>query len=98
MSETATKQERIDRSRPDGACLWLITAALACLMPLSLINVVLYGAHEAAPGTESWPKMSGFELSVGLDYQQIAALCTYVRSSWGNRAGPVAPADVAKQH
>lgn len=47
---------------------------------------------------ESWPKMSGFELSVGLDDERIAALCTYVRSSWGNRAGPVDAADVAKQH
>jgi mono/diheme cytochrome c family protein len=66
--------------------------------PASLINVVLYGAHEAVLNSESWPKMSGFELSVGLDDEQIAALCTYVRSSWGNHAGPVDAADVAKQH
>lgn len=65
--------------------------------PATLINVVLYGAHEAAPASESWPKMSGFELSVGLDDEQIAALCTYVRSSWGNRAGPVDASAVAKQ-
>jgi mono/diheme cytochrome c family protein len=66
--------------------------------PASLINVVLYGAHEAVLNSESWPKMSGFELSVGLDDEQIAALCTYVRSSWGNHARPVDAADVAKQH
>jgi mono/diheme cytochrome c family protein len=72
--------------------------ALQAASPATLINVVLYGAHEAVPSTESWPKMSGFELSVGLDDEQIAALCTYVRSSWGNRAGPVEAADVAKQH
>jgi mono/diheme cytochrome c family protein len=65
--------------------------------PATLINLVLYGAHEAVPGSESWPKMSGFELSVGLDDEQIAALCTYVRSSWGNRAAPVDAAAVAKQ-
>jgi mono/diheme cytochrome c family protein len=65
--------------------------------PATLINLVLYGAHEAVLGSESWPKMSGFELSVGLDDEQIAALCTYVRSSWGNRAGPVDAAAVAKQ-
>ena len=65
--------------------------------PATLINLVLYGAHEAVPGSESWPKMSGFELSVGLDDEQIAALCTYVRSSWGNRADPVDAAAVAKQ-
>ena len=72
--------------------------ALQAANPATLINVVLYGAHEAAPGPLTWPKMSGFELSVGLDDEQIAALCTYVRSSWGNRAGPVDAADVAKQH
>jgi mono/diheme cytochrome c family protein len=72
--------------------------ALQAASPATLINVVLYGAHEAVVGQESWPKMSGFELSVGLDDEQIAALCTYVRSSWGNRAGPVDAADVAKQH
>jgi mono/diheme cytochrome c family protein len=49
-------------------------------------------------GLESWSRMSGFELSVGLDDEQIAALCTYVRSSLGNRAGPADAADVAKQH
>jgi mono/diheme cytochrome c family protein len=72
--------------------------ALQAPSPATLINVLLYGAHEAVPSSESWPKMSGFELSVGLDDEQIAALCTYVRSSWGNRAGPVDAADVAKQH
>jgi len=72
--------------------------ALQAVSPATLINVVLYGAHEAVPNPESWPNMSGFELSVGLDDEQIAALCTYVRSSWGNRASVVDAADVAKQH
>jgi mono/diheme cytochrome c family protein len=72
--------------------------ALQAASPATLVNVLLYGAHEAVLGPESWPKMSGFELSVGLDDEQIASLCTYVRSSWGNRAGPVDAADVAKQH
>jgi mono/diheme cytochrome c family protein len=72
--------------------------ALQAPSPATLINVMLYGAHEALLSSESCPKMSGFELSVGLDDEQIAALCTYVRSSWGNRAGAVEAADVAKQH
>jgi mono/diheme cytochrome c family protein len=72
--------------------------ALQAASPATLINVVLYGAHETLPSPESWPKMSGFELSVGLDDEQIAALCTYVRSSWGNRASPVDPGAVARQH
>jgi mono/diheme cytochrome c family protein len=65
--------------------------------PATLINVVLYGAHETVLRSESWPMMSGFELSVGLDDEQIATLCTYVRSSWGNHAGPVDAAAVAQQ-
>ena len=74
------------------------SAALQSPNPATLINVVLYGAHEAVQSEDSWPKMSGFELSVGLDDEQIAALCTYVRSSWGNHAGAVDAAAVAKQH
>jgi mono/diheme cytochrome c family protein len=73
-------------------------AVLQAPNPATLINVILYGAHEATLTDGSWPKMSGFELSVGLDDEQIAALCTYLRSSWGNRAGPVNAAAVAKQH
>lgn len=30
-----------------------------------------------------------------LDDDRIAAILSYVRSSWGNRAGPIAPSDVA---
>jgi mono/diheme cytochrome c family protein len=74
------------------------SAALQAPDPATLINIILYGAHEAALTDGSWPKMSGFELSVGLDDEQIAALCTYVRSSWGNRAGVVDAAAVARQH
>jgi mono/diheme cytochrome c family protein len=74
------------------------SAALQAPDPATLINIILYGAHEAALTDGSWPKMSGFELSVGLDDEQIAALCTYVRSSWGNRAGAVDAAAVARQH
>jgi mono/diheme cytochrome c family protein len=74
------------------------SAALQAPNPATLINVILYGAHEAALTDGSWPKMSGFELSVGLDDEQIAALCTYVRSSWGNQAGPVKASAVAAQH
>jgi mono/diheme cytochrome c family protein len=73
-------------------------AALQATDPATLINVILYGAHEDTTGEGVWPKMSGFELSVGLDDAQIAALCTYLRSSWGNRAAPVDSAAVAKQH
>jgi mono/diheme cytochrome c family protein len=73
------------------------SAALQAPDPASLINVILYGAHESGSSQGAWPKMSGFELSVGLDDAQIADLCTYLRSSWGNRAGAVDAAAVARQ-
>jgi mono/diheme cytochrome c family protein len=65
--------------------------------PATLINVILYGAHEDSASEGAWPRMSGFELSVGLDDESIAALCTYLRSSWGNRAPAVNAAAVAAQ-
>lgn len=73
-------------------------AALQAPNPATLINVILYGAHEAVVNQASWPKMSGFELSVGLDDEQIAALASYVRNAWGNHAGAVDVAAVAQQH
>jgi len=65
--------------------------------PASLINVILYGAHEAKQGEGAWPKMPGFQNEVGIDDEQIAALCNYLRSEWGNQGDPVTPAQVAKQ-
>jgi mono/diheme cytochrome c family protein len=73
-------------------------AVLQARSPATLINVILYGAHEDGSGLGAWPTMSGFELSVGLDDDEIAALCTYLRSSWGHQAGSVDAAAVAKQH
>lgn len=68
--------------------------------PATLINIILYGAHggDLADGSWPWPKMNGFELAVGLDDEQIAALATYVRSSWGNNASAVDAAAVNRQH
>jgi mono/diheme cytochrome c family protein len=76
------------------------SAALQAPSAATLINVILYGAHEhSAPAQAgAWPYMSGFELSVGLDDTQIAALATYVRASWGNQAEPVAAGAIARQH
>lgn len=67
--------------------------------PATLINVILYGAHEKNMTDKSWPKMPGFELDFGLgmDDEAIANLATYVRNSWGNKGGVVEPKDVAKQ-
>jgi mono/diheme cytochrome c family protein len=67
--------------------------------PATLIDVILYGAHEATANERSWPKMPGFELdfAIGMDDDQIAFIADYVRGSWGNDAGAVDPAQVARQ-
>ena len=67
--------------------------------PATLINVILYGAHESVLNDKAWPKMPGFELDFGLgmDDEQVAALANYVRNSWGNKGNAVDPKDVAKQ-
>ena len=67
--------------------------------PATLINLILYGAHETIAGDQAWPKMPGFELDFGLgmDDDQVAALANYVRNSWGNKGAAVDPKDVAKQ-
>ena len=67
--------------------------------PATLINTILYGAHEDVLDDKSWPKMPGFELDFGLgmDDEQVAALATYVRNSWGNKGPAVDAKDVAKQ-
>ena len=67
--------------------------------PATLINTILYGAHERVLDDKAWPKMPGFELDFGLgmDDETVADLATYVRNSWGNKGDAVDPKDVAKQ-
>jgi mono/diheme cytochrome c family protein len=67
--------------------------------PATLINVILYGAHESVLNEASWPKMPGFELDFGLgmDDDKIAIIADYVRNSWGNQAEAVDPKAVSKQ-
>ena len=64
--------------------------------PASLINVILYGPHlpEAPFSVDRSPmKMFGKRLS-DVD---IAAVATYLRANFGNRAGAVTPAQVEAQ-
>jgi len=57
--------------------------------PTTVLRIILEGAKTAAtaqrPTTSAMPAY-GWKL----DDQQIAAVATYVRNSWGNKAGPVA--------
>jgi len=63
--------------------------------PASLIHIVLKGAQ--LPGTAAAPTpyaMPGFDWR--LTDQEIAAVVSFVRASWGNQAPPVSAADVAQ--
>lgn len=61
--------------------------------PISLIRVVLQGAQsvatERAPTGPSMPAL-GWKLTD----EQVAAVITYIRNSWGNAAVPVSASDV----
>ena len=62
----------------------------------SLLNVVLHGSdrHEGI-GSPAWEAMPAYANE--MDDAELAALANYLRASWGNRAAPVTPADVARQ-
>lgn len=65
--------------------------------PASLINSILYGA-QAAQGLaipQNWREMKAF--GDELDDEQVAILATFIRNSWGNRAGPVTAEQVKAQ-
>ncbi|WP_284423467.1 MULTISPECIES: cytochrome c [unclassified Bradyrhizobium] len=62
--------------------------------PASLIHIVITGGQAAATATHpTAPTMPSF--GYRLNDEQIAAVVTYVRNSWGNAASPVA-ADAVK--
>jgi mono/diheme cytochrome c family protein len=72
--------------------------------PASLINVILYGPEVVEPATSTtqeastashWKEMEPF--ADKLDDEEVAALASYLRSAWGNKAGAVTAEQVAKQ-
>ncbi len=64
--------------------------------PSSLINVILYGPERPNPPLPMrWREMPGFDDKLTDD--EVAALATFLRTAWGNKAGPVSAADVAAQ-
>ena len=65
--------------------------------PASLINVILYGPDRPEPAlpTRRRNPMDAFQYL--LTDEEVAALATFVRSSWGNAGGVVTPEQVAKQ-
>ena len=63
--------------------------------PQSVVSIVLDGSQ--TPRTVRTPAqftMPGFAWR--LSDKDVADVVNFVRSSWGNRASPVSPADVAK--
>jgi mono/diheme cytochrome c family protein len=64
--------------------------------PASLINVILYGPQPPVPPLpKRWKAMEGF--GDKLADEDVAALATYLRNTWGNSADPVTVDQVAKQ-
>ena len=64
--------------------------------PASLINIILHGPRLPDPPLpKRWKPMEGF--GDKLSDEEVAALASFVRGSWGNKAGAVSADQVAKQ-
>jgi mono/diheme cytochrome c family protein len=63
--------------------------------PASLINVILYGPQRSELPNNWYKEMEEFQYE--LDDEEIAAVATFVRQSWGNPGGIVTAQDVANQ-
>lgn len=69
--------------------------------PASLINITLYGAQtpHISPSDEwasrAWIRMDSFDNI--LDDEQVAAVLSFIRATWGHEAGAVTPEQVAEQ-
>ena len=62
--------------------------------PSTVVRVILQGARTATTGSRPTPStMPAFNWK--LSDQQVAAVATYVRNTWGNKAPPVTAAAVA---
>jgi mono/diheme cytochrome c family protein len=62
------------------------------------IRILMHGIQ--GPITVRGQQFSGlmppYGVGIEMSNEEIASVLTYVRSSWGNKAGPVTPDDVAK--
>ncbi|WP_435106340.1 c-type cytochrome [Arhodomonas sp. AD133] len=61
--------------------------------PKNLVNVIRHGAYPAS--TDGNPRPFGMPPFYQLSRQELAAVITYIRTSWGNDASPVSTANVA---
>jgi mono/diheme cytochrome c family protein len=65
--------------------------------PASMINIILYSPELPEPPLQTKRRESMDEFQYLLTDDEIAAVATYVRNSWGNRAGQVSAEQVAEQ-
>ncbi|MEE4360626.1 MAG: cytochrome c [Pseudomonadales bacterium] len=65
--------------------------------PASMINAILYGPEPPEPPLPPKWRHPMEEFQYLLDDEEIAAVATYVRRSWGNAAGVVTAEQVARQ-
>ncbi|MEO8847317.1 MAG: c-type cytochrome [Casimicrobiaceae bacterium] len=69
-------------------------SSITSVSPVNPIRMVLFGGFP--PSTRGNPRPFGMPpFAYTLDDREIAALVTYIRGSWGNRATAVAPTAVA---
>jgi alcohol dehydrogenase (quinone), cytochrome c subunit len=87
--------------RPDGAGYERVFPSLAgnpvveADNPLSLVTIVLQGSETPRTlGTPAQFAMPSFAWR--LSDQEVAQVVSFIRTSWGNRASPIAPKDVAR--
>ncbi|GAB5414167.1 MAG: cytochrome c [Congregibacter sp.] len=65
--------------------------------PASMLNVILYGPETAHQGVDSQWRKPMEEFQYILDDEEVAAVATFVRNSWSNRAGSVSVEQVRRQ-
>jgi mono/diheme cytochrome c family protein len=63
-------------------------------LPANVVKAILYGGY--APATAANPRPYGMPPFLSLDDREVAAVATYIRASWNNRASPVSTLEVEK--
>jgi cytochrome c553 len=61
-------------------------------LPANVVKAILYGGY--APVTAANPRPYGMPPFLSMDDREVAAVATYIRSSWNNRASPVSTLEV----
>jgi|KBSSwiStaDraftv2_1062776.scaffolds.fasta_scaffold02025_13 mono/diheme cytochrome c family protein len=69
--------------------------SIAMALPINAIRIVLNGGFP--PSTEGNPRPYGMPpFAYDLNDDEVAAVVTFIRQSWGNRAPAVAPVEIAR--